>query len=328
MWSDSERDVSSFKYGSDRAYSHRSTWGNLNHSWPQKAQQVDEENKVLGGAPGVYSVIPVLGNFLISVDLVDTYFHISVRLWYCRFLRFAYSWKHYQYWILPFGLSSAPKVYTKKLVAISQTRITGYLLVSFPGILDDILIRAPSPSSAHRAMSLTLNVLQVEGFVTNVKKSLLTPSAKNTSLRSGHRYLDSKDLPISRKVPEIQDLLSLFQSHQRTTIALGLPLIGLLVLCIGITLWVLSHIWCLQGFILNVWDHSPEHMKAQAKVLMQVLIFLKWWSAQDNVHKDMPVCLLDHLVLTTRCQSWRAGEHMWGCKQFKAFRARRKGLTA
>ncbi len=51
-----------------------------------------------------------LGNWFMSLDLKDAYFHIQIALHHRRFLRFAFKGVAYQYQVLPFGLSLAPRI--------------------------------------------------------------------------------------------------------------------------------------------------------------------------------------------------------------------------
>ncbi len=49
------------------------------------------------------------GDWFCSLDLKDAYFHIQIAPHHRRFLRFAFEGVAYQYTVLPFGLSLAPR---------------------------------------------------------------------------------------------------------------------------------------------------------------------------------------------------------------------------
>ncbi len=53
------------------------------------------------------------GDWFVTIDLKDAYFHIQVVRRHRRFLRFAFGGKAYQYKVLPFGLALAPRTFTK-----------------------------------------------------------------------------------------------------------------------------------------------------------------------------------------------------------------------
>ncbi len=53
------------------------------------------------------------GDWSVSIDLTDAYFHVPINLEHQHFLRFAVSpTEAYQFRALPFGLSSAPRIFT------------------------------------------------------------------------------------------------------------------------------------------------------------------------------------------------------------------------
>ncbi|CAJ0949104.1 unnamed protein product, partial [Ranitomeya imitator] len=114
--------------------------------------------------------------FLCSIDIQDTYLHVPIFSGHHRFLRFAVLREHFQFVALPFGLATAPRVFTKIMVAlIAILRVRG--LVLFP-YLDDILIKAPSFSQAHKSLSIVLDTLARFGWLVNQKKSCLIPSQR------------------------------------------------------------------------------------------------------------------------------------------------------
>lgn len=52
-------------------------------------------------------VIPLLqqGDFMATLDLKDLYFHITINPALCKYLRFVIAVKHYQFKVLPFGVT-------------------------------------------------------------------------------------------------------------------------------------------------------------------------------------------------------------------------------
>lgn len=111
------------------------------------------------------------GDRFTSIDLKDAYFHIPIHPQHR--LRFAFQGKIYEFKVLPFGLSLAPRIFTKYVeAAITPLRQQGIRILAY---LDDWLICARSKEMADlhtRAVLMHLNAL---GFVVNQKKSLLIP---------------------------------------------------------------------------------------------------------------------------------------------------------
>ena len=52
------------------------------------------------------------GNYYFSIDLKDTYLHISILKYHLAFLWFVSQHKPYQWKVLPFGLAMAHRVFT------------------------------------------------------------------------------------------------------------------------------------------------------------------------------------------------------------------------
>ncbi|CAJ0921526.1 unnamed protein product [Ranitomeya imitator] len=114
--------------------------------------------------------------FLCSIDIQDAYLHVLIFPGHHQFLCFAVLQEHFQFVALPFGLATAPRVFTKIMAALMAIlRVRG--LVLFP-YLDDILIKAPSFSQAHESLSIVLNTLARFGWLVNRKKSCLIPSKR------------------------------------------------------------------------------------------------------------------------------------------------------
>lgn len=65
-------------------------------------------------------------DWFITIDLKDAYFHIPIHHRHRKYLRFAFGGIAYQFNALPFGLSLAPRVFTKCVeAAIAPLRLRG-----------------------------------------------------------------------------------------------------------------------------------------------------------------------------------------------------------
>ena len=87
------------------------------------------------------------GEWLTSIDLTDAYLHVPIHTYSQKYLRFHHKGVTYQFVSLPFGLATAPLVFTSLVKEVK-------LLVLQQGIrlhqyLDDWLIHAPSKEECH-----------------------------------------------------------------------------------------------------------------------------------------------------------------------------------
>ncbi|XP_040286209.1 dynein heavy chain 8, axonemal [Bufo bufo] len=111
--------------------------------------------------------------FLSSIDIQDAYLHVPIALSHQRFLRFAVGSLHFQFVALPFGLASAPRVFTKVLAPLVELlRARGVALVPY---LDDLLIRSPSLEDNLCSLRITLSALAQFRWLINHSKSSLIP---------------------------------------------------------------------------------------------------------------------------------------------------------
>ena len=115
------------------------------------------------------------------IDLKDAYFHLPIKLAFRKFLRFTVREEVFQFKALPFGLTSAPREFTRvtaTLASIVHHRgINLHLcLLRVIYICDDWLLRA---RSFERSLQHTREVVQEMtdlGFIVNPEKSDLVPT--------------------------------------------------------------------------------------------------------------------------------------------------------
>ena len=120
------------------------------------------------------------GDFMTNIDLKDSYLSVPIHQSSQKFLRFIWEGTCYQFKALPFGLCSAPRIFTKlmKPVAAFLRRKSIRILI----YLDDFLLLAATKEEAVRNTHLLVTLLQSLGFVVNFKKSSLIPSQVITFL--------------------------------------------------------------------------------------------------------------------------------------------------
>jgi len=114
------------------------------------------------------------GDWLASIDLKDAY--LSVQIWegHRKYLRFLWQDNTFKFQCLPFGLSSAPRVFTKLLKPVlARLRHQGFHLIMY---LDDMLVMAQSRKELQSQLFQITALLELLGFVINKEKSQLLPT--------------------------------------------------------------------------------------------------------------------------------------------------------
>ncbi len=150
------------------------------------------------------------GDWFCSLDLKDAYFHIQIAPHHRRFLRFTFEEVAYQYTVLPFGLSLAPRTFTKCMdAALSPLRQMGIRILNY---LDDWLILAQSEVELLSHRTLILSHLERLGPQGQFRQSALSPSQRVSFLGT---VLDSARMRAAiapERALAIQKLAATFKS--------------------------------------------------------------------------------------------------------------------
>ena len=120
------------------------------------------------------------GQWLIFLDLKDAYFHIGIDPGDRRYLRFCHNGTAWQFTVLPFGLSTSPRVFTKMLRPVLE--FAHLHRVKLHMCLDDWLLNPGTHQEALEQTSWLRSLCRKLGLVLNLEKSDLIPSQVATYL--------------------------------------------------------------------------------------------------------------------------------------------------
>ena len=113
-------------------------------------------------------------SFLTKIDLKDAFYSIRVAKKSRKYLQFIYHNKLYQFCVLPFRISTAPRVFFKILkpvIALLHTR--GISLIIY---LDDLLIAAGTYIDCLNHTKQVISLLESQGFRINYETSIIIPT--------------------------------------------------------------------------------------------------------------------------------------------------------
>ena len=102
------------------------------------------------------------GQWLTSLDLKDAYFHIGIHPADRRYLRFCHNGTSWQFTVLPFGLSTSPRVFTKILKPVLA--YAHLHRVKLHMYLDDWLLNPGTHQEALEQTSWLKSLCQKLGF--------------------------------------------------------------------------------------------------------------------------------------------------------------------
>ena len=112
-------------------------------------------------------------DFFTSIDLQDAYFAVPIHKDYRKFLKFSWNGQLFSFSCLPFGLSSAPKIFTKILRPIYAWFRQHCIRCSY--YIDDSLNMDQNSQKCSENTHTMVSVLESLGFTINKKKSVLVP---------------------------------------------------------------------------------------------------------------------------------------------------------
>lgn len=146
------------------------------------------------------------GDFLVSIDLEQCYYHYAVYAPHQKYLVFQWLDKFYCCLATPFGLASMPRICTKTIsVMLATLRKQNIQIVAF---LDDLALRECSKLACKSALHVALKEIFSFGYLPNFKKSMLTPSQRITHL--GY-IIDTVHMTIEITPEKIRVYRQLFQ---------------------------------------------------------------------------------------------------------------------
>ena len=211
------------------------------------------------------------GDWFATIDLTDPYFHVAIHPHHRQFLRFAFEGTAYEYLVLPFGLSLAPRTFSKCVeAALAPLREKGVRILAY---LDDWALVASSKEQAAVQLSLVLSHIQTLGFSVNERKSSLYPSQQFSFLGLEICSVSGRACLSEHRVTAFLRCLAQFQLGHRLCFRTVLKLLGTMASMIAVVplgllkmrafqRWTLSHRLCTRRHLRRMLATTPSCMSA------------------------------------------------------------------
>ncbi|GJP73639.1 hypothetical protein CLOP_g4334 [Closterium sp. NIES-67] len=114
------------------------------------------------------------GDWMFSIDLKSGYHHVDIHPSCWTFLGFEFDGRTYAFRSLPFGLATAPFVFTQLIKQLARRwREQGVRVIPY---VDDILFLCSTQAHAQATCQRIVIDLKAAGLVLNSKKSKLIPT--------------------------------------------------------------------------------------------------------------------------------------------------------
>lgn len=216
-----------------------------------------------------------VGSHMATIDLKEAYFLVPVHKDSKRYLRFLWEGKIFEFQCLPFGLCTAPWVFSKLMKPVAKRlRSRGWLSVVY---LDDWLLIGDNFAQCKSNIEETASLLSSLGFIINENKSSLVPAQQCQFLGC---ILDSVEFQLrlpEEKKKKILDLLNRFKTQKSCKIREFAHFVGTLAAACRVT----DYGWCYlkplerQKFLALVL--SGNDYEARMEVPTWMHCEFSWW---------------------------------------------------
>lgn len=221
-------------------------------------------------------------DWMVKLDISSAYFHLACARAHRPFLRISYQLQLYEMTCLPFGLASAPYLFSSVTCWVAETlRAKGCRVLVY---LDDFLLVNQDQSKLCQQAAEAVRHLEDLGWQVNYEKSILTPTQDLEYL--GIRWQTAKNLmslPITRQ--EKLDK-SISQVLQRSRICLRdlQCLLGQLNFANFVIPRGRLHCRRMQMFLRNFDKESPRKKLPVPGVVAREMM---WW--RGATHHSSPI---------------------------------------
>lgn len=216
------------------------------------------------------------GCYMGSIDLKDAYYSVAIRGEFRKFLCFQWGGKMYHFNALPFGLTSAPRIFTKILKPVfSNFRDNGHEGFAY---LDDSFIIGRTLAECQEAIDFLSNSFVELGFKIHEEKSVL----KSTKMLTFLGYILDSDTftvrPTLGKIEKLQNKIHDLLDDKHVSIRQAASAVGLMNdMCKGID-YGLAHVKALERDKINSLKKagSPQ-FDGRFRLSQEGEEDLRWW---------------------------------------------------
>ncbi|KAL0161810.1 hypothetical protein M9458_041206, partial [Cirrhinus mrigala] len=228
------------------------------------------------------------GDWFLSLDLKDAYFHIQIAPHHRRFLRFAFEGVAYQYTVLPFGLSLAPRTFTKCMdAALLPLRQKGIRILNY---LDDWLVLAQSEAELLSHRALLLSHLECLGLRVNLSKSVLHPSRQISFLGAIFDSTQLRAMVVPERALAIRQLVGSFRAGALYPLKKFQRMLGLMASTSPVLELGLLRMRPLQRWLKpRVPPHAWRHGRLRVRVDQTCVEALVPWKGPQWFERGVPL---------------------------------------
>lgn len=244
-------------------------------------------------------------DWMVSIDLQDAYLHVPIHRDFQSFLRFKIGELHLQFQCLPFGISTAPRTFTKVLVAIlAPLRERGIRVLHY---LDDILVLSQNREVLKNHVQQVMDTLMKHGWLINHAKSQLIPAQKMIYLGALFDTLRKAVSLPPEKIPIITGKVKRALGSKSMSASECLSLLGTFSSCIPMVKWARWHLRGFQQGFLSQWRRRS--LSQEILITMSMKSSLWWWTRPPNLQNHCHLGPISWITLTSDASRLGWGAH-------------------
>ena len=222
--------------------------------------------------------------WLAKLDLTDAYLHIPIARGHQKFLAFTFQKKLFFFRALPFGLSSAPYVFTRVLQYPLQ--LLRQKEVNTIAYLDDLIFWGRSKWEVRRALRIAKKIFTRLGFLLNLRKSVIRPSQGMVWLGFFWNMKNfSWSLPRCSQRRLRQEVAKILGAHSVSRRQLE-KLQGLMAFAAQVLPLGKFHAHSLPKFIKMMEARRRDHLSL---VSPRLRTEIRWWMIRENLSREAPI---------------------------------------
>ncbi len=241
-----------------------------------------------------------------TLDLKDAYLHIAIKPSSRKWLGFAIDNKFYRFKSLPFGLSTAPRTFTRVVKVIAEHfRKRGVYVFIY---LDDWLLTAPSPTLLQSHLDTVIQMVRSLGFIVNIKKSALTPAQRVQFLGSQLDFKRGMVFPTAERIESVTQCAKLLLSTQKPQARLWMRFLGLVASLKCMVPQCMLRMRLVQLHVLRHFHSHRDSLSRRIQKTSRVKVALRWWTQPANVRPGMSF----HPAIPSSTLTTDASKAGWG----------------
>ena len=241
--------------------------------------------------------------FMATMDLKDAYFLVSVHKRFRKYLRFKFQNKLYEFNCLPFGLSIAPRIFTKIMKpVVGFLRSKGLISNLY---LDDFLLIGYTFTECEKNIVETRKILEKLGFIINYNKSSLIPATTCTYLGF---YYDSKKFTVAlplEKCSRMLKLIASYKSKKSCKVRVFAMFLGSLISCCPVVPYGWVHTKMFERKKFKALISSNGNFDSQMALSSKLYKDFIWW--EKHIRDEMslnPLCFKIEIFSDASSTGW------------------------